>query len=307
MVACCSILTVSEKMEEAGGRRREARASTPCPLVDLPSTHPPTDALLESLRDAYCAVAAADPTADAVPLVPCAGWGRCAVAALPELASVLDAGGRATEVMDALNAARPEELPRLRLEAVGVVGPPPPPPPPAARPPLPSTPPPPYTRVAVGGTFDRLHAGHRLLLAASALLARDSLFVGVTGDALLAGKAHKERLQPYATREAAAASFAVAVRPALAVETAPLLDPAAPTAADVDPAMTALVVSQETVGGGDRICAGRVAAGLPPLALAVVGLVGGGGGDSKISSTDLRAADEGLGVGQRVGGSGAAV
>ena len=159
----------------------------------------------------------------------------------------------------------------------------------------------------MGGTFDRLHAGHRLLLAASALLARDSLFVGVTGDALLAGNAHKERLQPYATREAAAASFAVAVRPALAVETAPLLDPAAPTAADVDPAMTALVVSQETVGGGDRICAGRVAAGLPPLALAVVGLVGGGGGDSKISSTDLRAADEGLGVGQRVGGSGAAV
>ena len=217
MVACCSILTVSEKREEAGGRRREARASTPCPLVDLPSTHPPTDALLESLRDAYCAVAAAGPTADAVPLVPCAGWGRGAVAALPELTSVLDAGGRATEVMDALNAARPEELPRLRLEAVGVVGPPPPPPPPAARPPLPSTPPPPYTRVAVGGTFDRLHAGHRLLLAASALLARDSLFVGVTGDALLAGKAHKERLQPSATREAAAASFAVAVRPALAV------------------------------------------------------------------------------------------
>jgi hypothetical protein len=33
----------------------------------------------------------------------------------------------------------------------------------------------------VGGTFDRLHAGHRLLLAATALVATHSIFVGVTG------------------------------------------------------------------------------------------------------------------------------
>ena len=38
-----------------------------------------------------------------------------------------------------------------------------------------------WERVAVGGTFDRLHAGHRLLLAASALVCTGSLFVGVTG------------------------------------------------------------------------------------------------------------------------------
>jgi hypothetical protein len=34
---------------------------------------------------------------------------------------------------------------------------------------------------AVGGTFDRLHAGHRLLLAATALAASKSVYVGVTG------------------------------------------------------------------------------------------------------------------------------
>jgi hypothetical protein len=35
--------------------------------------------------------------------------------------------------------------------------------------------------VALGGTFDRLHAGHRLLLAAAALVTTQMLYVGVTG------------------------------------------------------------------------------------------------------------------------------
>lgn len=38
-----------------------------------------------------------------------------------------------------------------------------------------------FNTVAVGGTFDRLHAGHRLLLAATALVARKHIFVGITG------------------------------------------------------------------------------------------------------------------------------
>lgn len=38
-----------------------------------------------------------------------------------------------------------------------------------------------FKRVAVGGTFDRLHAGHRLLLASTALVTKDDIFVGITG------------------------------------------------------------------------------------------------------------------------------
>lgn len=39
----------------------------------------------------------------------------------------------------------------------------------------------PFTNVALGGTFDRLHAGHRLLLSAAAAVSSQQLFIGVAG------------------------------------------------------------------------------------------------------------------------------
>ena len=38
-----------------------------------------------------------------------------------------------------------------------------------------------YPVVALGGTFDHLHAGHKILLSLAACIARDKLIVGITG------------------------------------------------------------------------------------------------------------------------------
>lgn len=38
-----------------------------------------------------------------------------------------------------------------------------------------------FNRVAVGGTFDHIHAGHKILLTMTALLSTKSMVVGVTG------------------------------------------------------------------------------------------------------------------------------
>ena len=43
------------------------------------------------------------------------------------------------------------------------------------------SPPPTYPVVAMGGTFDHLHSGHKILLSMAAWIARDTLIVGVTG------------------------------------------------------------------------------------------------------------------------------
>ena len=39
-----------------------------------------------------------------------------------------------------------------------------------------------FEHVAVGGTFDRLHAGHRMLLAATALASTSHVYIGVTSE-----------------------------------------------------------------------------------------------------------------------------
>ena len=41
--------------------------------------------------------------------------------------------------------------------------------------------PPLYPVVALGGTFDHLHAGHKILLSMGAWIAKEKLIIGVTG------------------------------------------------------------------------------------------------------------------------------
>eukprot|EP00775_Hariotina_reticulata_P002320 gene2320-2628_t len=85
---------------------------------------------------------------------------------------------------------------------------------------------------------------------------------GAAADNLLAKKANKHLLQDYEQRRAAAVDFMAL----------------APTQAELDPSMQALVVSQETLAGGEAINTGRLRRGFPPLKLVVVGLVAGGTG-----------------------------
>ncbi|KAJ5731341.1 uncharacterized protein N7483_005849 [Penicillium malachiteum] len=75
----------------------------------------------------------------------------------------------------------------------------------------------PHYSVAVGGTFDHLHIGHKLLLTATALALEPLdptnqdqariLTVGVTGDALLVNKKFAEYLESWEERFQSTASF----------------------------------------------------------------------------------------------------
>jgi len=175
-----------------------------------------------------------------------------------------------------------------------------------------------HRALAVGGTFDRLHAGHRLLLAATCACATAgaTVYVGIAGDELLRKKAHADLLEPFARRAANVVAYLKRCQPALRVEVSALLDPRAPPKAATKPEITGLVISLETVAGAERLVqmrADRLGASAPPLEVVAVGLVGAesqSADAAKMGSSELRAeaaaavaaepAQAGLGVGPYV-------
>ncbi|KDQ60922.1 hypothetical protein JAAARDRAFT_173289 [Jaapia argillacea MUCL 33604] len=136
----------------------------------------------------------------------------------------------------------------------------------------PSTPLPPlYPVVALGGTFDHLHAGHKILLSMAAWITRTKIIVGVTDDRLLVKKANKEVIQDITTRMSHVTAFLALFRPGLEYEVVPIDDVYGPTAWDPD--IQALVLSKETLAGGVAIDKLRLEKDLPPLRTFVIDVI----------------------------------
>eukprot|EP00770_Monocercomonoides_exilis_P011676 MONOS_11620.1-p1 / transcript=MONOS_11620.1 / gene=MONOS_11620 / organism=Monocercomonoides_exilis_PA203 / gene_product=Putative pantetheine-phosphate adenylyltransferase / transcript_product=Putative pantetheine-phosphate adenylyltransferase / location=Mono_scaffold00593:34406-35202(+) / protein_length=246 / sequence_SO=supercontig / SO=protein_coding / is_pseudo=false len=102
-----------------------------------------------------------------------------------------------------------------------------------------------FSYVAVGGTFDRLHPGHFLLLTISAFVARDHLHIGLSGPALLQKKQNASLLQPYSMRRERIIRFVYQIAPSLHVEVSQLFDPVGPVGGEIE-GIECLVVSEET-------------------------------------------------------------
>ena len=64
-----------------------------------------------------------------------------------------------------------------------------------------------YSHVVLGGTFDRLHPGHKILLTTALLRCDTRLTVGVTSPALLTRKTLPELIQPVDDRRRGVESF----------------------------------------------------------------------------------------------------
>eukprot|EP00123_Amoebidium_parasiticum_P018698 comp24264_c3_seq6/m.45171 comp24264_c3_seq6/g.45171 ORF comp24264_c3_seq6/g.45171 comp24264_c3_seq6/m.45171 type:complete len:321 (-) comp24264_c3_seq6:179-1141(-) len=142
-----------------------------------------------------------------------------------------------------------------------------------------------YDCTAVGGTFDHLHSGHKVLLTVTAVMANRRVVCAVSGDPLLVNKKNREFLESEAQRIENARAFMATVRPGIDYTMVPLYDVYGPTASD--PEITALAVSLETEKGGQMCVDERKLRGLGPMEVVVVKLVDGQAGE-KLSSTYLR-------------------
>ncbi|KAJ3173404.1 hypothetical protein HK101_011034, partial [Irineochytrium annulatum] len=108
-----------------------------------------------------------------------------------------------------------------------------------------------YDTVALGGTFDHLHSGHKILLAATAWLSSRRVICGVVDFSadvkrLERKKAH-EAMQPLDERLSVARRFLENTRRGLEYDVVPILDDYGPT--KDDPTIGALVGSLETEKG----------------------------------------------------------
>lgn len=147
-----------------------------------------------------------------------------------------------------------------------------------------------YKNVVLGGTFDRLHNGHKILLSEAILHCTDKLTVGVTDTNMLKSKILWELIQPTAKRITTVKDFLEDVDPSIKYEVVPISDMYGPT--KDDPNLDLIVVSEETVRGGEKVNEIRLQRNLSKLDVHVVKLMADEQHDeneeSKISSSNQR-------------------
>ena len=123
----------------------------------------------------------------------------------------------------------------------------------------------------LGGTFDHLHRGHEALLA-TAFRIGDDVAIGMTTDRFLDRhrKPSADRLESYAVRARRLRRWLARSFPGRSWRTVPLEDR---FGGSVEPGVTVLVVSADTVAGGRAVNDERRRRGVAPVPMVIVPLV----------------------------------
>ncbi|KAK2717779.1 hypothetical protein QYM36_006539 [Artemia franciscana] len=142
----------------------------------------------------------------------------------------------------------------------------------------------------LGGTFDSIHVGHKLLLSEAPLRCSNSLTVGITDGSMIEGKTLFELIRPVNERIEYVKKFLKLIAPSLCTKIVPIYDPFGPSISD--PNLEWIVVSNETLKEGQRVNEKRLQKGLSPLKLHRISLIEDTnkelGDEDKMSSSSLR-------------------
>jgi pantetheine-phosphate adenylyltransferase len=139
----------------------------------------------------------------------------------------------------------------------------------------------------LGGTFDHLHEGHKLLLR-TALSVSEHIEIGLTSQSLLEQKEHASKLEDYETRKRKLNEFLASFSDLKRTNIVEIKNWEDMSGYALDPEYEGLILSQETYENALKLNAEREKSGLKPLILIVIPLIKDEN-DEKISSTSIRA------------------
>lgn len=122
------------------------------------------------------------------------------------------------------------------------------------------------TKVALGGTFEIIHKGHRALLARAFALG-DEVLIGLTSDHL-ANRSRRRQVSPFQVREWALRAYLDRTYPGRDYEVTRIDDEFGPAVTRTD--LEVLVVSENTHGTALELNEERERRGMPPLRLVVI-------------------------------------
>jgi phosphopantetheine adenylyltransferase len=127
-----------------------------------------------------------------------------------------------------------------------------------------------FEHVAVGGTFDGMHYGHRKLLTLAVSATNPltgKLLIGVTADKMLQHKQLASMIRPFRDRRQSVIDFVERLAPGMLnrIKVVEITDAFGPPAHDAK--FDALVLSHETLETGCLLNRHRAAHGMPPLTL----------------------------------------
>ena len=144
-----------------------------------------------------------------------------------------------------------------------------------------------FKKVAVGGTFDELHRGHKAFLA-KAFEVGDKVVIGLSSDVFVAKMGKPHITAPYVERRRELQAYLSEMGLAQRGEIVPLTDPYGLTIKGKG--LEALVVSCETAKTAGAINETRKKAGLPALEIVAVDMVEADN-NSPISTTRIRSGE----------------
>lgn len=148
-----------------------------------------------------------------------------------------------------------------------------------------------YKDIVAGGTFDRIHSGHKILLSEGLLRCTRKFTIGMADGPLLTKKTLKELIEPINVRIEKLSNLMSDLDPGVEHYLEPIYEPLGPSGRDPD--MEMIIVSQETLKGGNYVNKVRAERNLGVLDVVVIDLVEDASRDSsveeeKVSSSSAR-------------------